>query len=216
MTYKKFFDDCKKCNKCRLRENATQVVPGDGNVKAKIMFIGEAPGENEDKEGVPFCGAAGKFLDELLTTIGVKRSEVYITNMVRCRPPGNRDPLDDEIQACKVWTNGLIKIINPKVFVLLGRFAMAKFFPNFKISKVHGKAYKKWGRIFVIQYHPAVALYNGSFRETLVNDMKVLRSILDGDKLVINNLDEKGKEIVKLLRKKRKGEQKEIQLKIGL
>ncbi|MFC1780250.1 uracil-DNA glycosylase [Patescibacteria group bacterium] len=215
MTYEQLIIECKKCNKCNLRADATQVVPGDGNPKADIMFIGEGPGANEDKEGIPFCGAAGKFLDEMLGSIGIQRNDVYITNMIRCRPPGNRDPQDDEIKACKSWTNGLIKIIKPKVFVLLGRFSMAKFFPKFKISQVHGKAYKKWDRVFVIMYHPAVALYNGSFRETLINDMKVLRNILDGDDSVVEVLEEPESEIKKLLNKKRATRQAQTKRQIG-
>jgi len=213
--FQELLTQCKKCTKCRLRKSATQVVPGDGNPNAGIMFIGEGPGKNEDKEGIPFCGAAGNFLEELLASISIKRSDVFITNMIRCRPPGNRDPQDDEIKACKEWTNALIKIIKPKAFVLLGRFAMAKFFPSFKISQVHGKAYFKWDRLFVIQYHPAVALYNGSFRDVLLDDMKILREILDGDERHVEYLDQPKNEIIKLLNKKRKDKKGSSQLKIG-
>jgi uracil-DNA glycosylase family 4 len=218
MTYKEYFEKCKECNKCRLRATATQVIPGDGDENADILFIGEAPGKNEDIEGVPFCGAAGKFLDELLASIDLKRDDVYISNMVKCRPPGNRDPQPDEISACKPWTNELIKIIKPKIFVLLGRFAMGKFFPDFKISQVHGKAYKKWDRIFVVMYHPAVALYNGSFRETLINDMKILKKILDGDESDIEVIEEKKSEIQKLLEKSReeKNSKKDSKTQMGL
>ncbi|MDD3646930.1 MAG: uracil-DNA glycosylase [Candidatus Dojkabacteria bacterium] len=217
LTFDQLIEKCKKCSKCRLRSTATQVVPGDGNPKADIMFIGEGPGKNEDIEGVPFCGAAGKFLDELLASIDVKREDVFITNMVRCRPPGNRDPEDDEIQACREWTNAFIKIITPKVFVLLGRFAMAKFFPKLKISQVHGNAYRKWNRLFVIMYHPAVALYNGSFRDTLTNDMTILREILDGDESRVENLDDEKNEIKDMLEKKReekKGEKSQLGLNL--
>ncbi len=214
--YDKLVKDCKKCNKCRLRKTATQVVPGDGNPKADIMFIGEGPGANEDKEGVPFCGAAGKFLDELLDAISLERKDVFITNMVRCRPPGNRDPQDDEIKACREWTNAFIKVIQPKVFVLLGRFAMAKFFPEFQISKVHGNAYKKWGRVFVVQYHPAVALYNGSFRKTLKDDMQILRDILDGNEDVIEVLEDSKDEIRKILKKSREKKKGKEQLGLDL
>jgi len=200
-----------------LRETATQVVPGDGNPKAEIMFIGEGPGENEDREGIPFCGAAGKFLDELLGTIEVQRKDVFITNMVRCRPPGNRDPQDDEMKACKKWTNALIETIQPKVFALLGRFAMAKFFPKFKISQVHGCAYRKWNRLFVIMYHPAVALYNGSFRDVLASDMKILREILDGNESRIESLDEARSDIKELLERKREtNKEKKSQLGMNL
>ncbi|MBN2015434.1 uracil-DNA glycosylase [Candidatus Dojkabacteria bacterium] len=209
MTYKEYITKCKKCKSCRLRKSATQVVPGDGNPKAEIMFIGEAPGASEDKEGIPFCGAAGKFLEEMLASIDLKRENVFITNIVKCRPPGNRDPQDDEIKACKPWTNELIKIIRPKVFILLGRFAMAKFFPSFKISQVHGKAYKKWDRVFVVMYHPAVALYNGSFREVMLADMKILREILDGKQDSINVLDIPKSDIKTRLEKRREEKRKE-------
>lgn len=217
MTFKQLYAKCKKCQKCRLRDKATQVVPGEGDSEADIMFIGEGPGKNEDKKGIPFCGAAGKFLDELLAEINLKRENVFITNMVRCRPPGNRDPRDDEIKACKQWTNGFIKIIKPKIFVLLGRFAMAKFFPKFKISKVHGNAYKKWDKVFVIQYHPAVALYNGSYRDVLKKDMRVLREILNGNEDVVEVLEDKKSKIDKLMERSRKEKSKKnSQLKIQL
>lgn len=209
------YKECKKCKKCRLRENATQVVPGEGKEDAEIMFIGEGPGANEDKEGIPFCGAAGKYLDELLKTINVKREDVFITNMVRCRPPGNRDPKDDEIKACKYWTNEFIKVIQPKVFVLLGRFAMAKFFPNLQISKVHGNAYRKWGRVFVIMYHPAVALYNASYKEILEEDVKILRRILNGEDDSIEDLGSERDEIKEKLENSREKDSKN-QLSFGL
>ncbi len=189
MTYKELVEKCLKCKRCRLRKTANQVVPGDGNPKADIMFVGEAPGANEDKKGVPFCGAAGKILDEMLNSINLKRKDVFITNIVKCRPPGNRDPFDDEIKACKYWTNEFIKIIRPKIFVLLGRFAMGKFFPKSKISNMHGEVYKKWGRLFLIMYHPAVALYNRNFKEVLMEDIKVLEKLLEGDMSVVKNLD---------------------------
>jgi DNA polymerase len=193
------------------------VVPGTGSETAEIMFIGEGPGANEDKQGIPFCGAAGKFLDELLEGIELKRDDVFVTNMVKCRPPGNRDPQSDEIAACKTWTNALIELIKPKVFVLLGRFAMGKFFPTFKISQVHGKAYRKWDKVFVVMYHPAVALYNGSFREVLRDDFKILRSILDGDESEIEDLAPPVNEIKKKMEEKRASKGKEkIQMGMGL
>ena len=217
MKFEELYEKCKRCNRCRLRKSATQVVPGEGNTSADIMFIGEGPGKNEDVEGVPFCGAAGKFLDEMLASIGVKREDVFITNMVRCRPPKNRDPQDDEIKACKEWTNGLIKIVKPKIFVLLGRFAMAKFFPKFKISQVHGNAYNKWGRVFVIMYHPAVALYNNSFKDTLVGDMGVLREILDGNEEVIEKVGNETNDIKQIIDKqKKKKHEKDSQMKIDM
>jgi len=217
MNLEEIIEDCKKCTKCRLRKTAAQVVPGAGSPNAKIMFIGEAPGANEDKEGIPFCGAAGKFLDELLDSIGLERQDVFITNIVKCRPPGNRDPQMDEIKACKPWTNELIKAINPQIFVLLGRFAMGKFFPKLQISKVHGNAYKKWDRLFFIMYHPAVALYNGSFREVLFNDFAKLKKLLDGDEGEVIILKEKRNEIARLLRRKREEKKKgKIKRQLGM
>lgn len=203
MTFEDLIAQCKKCTRCRLRKNAMQVVPGDGNSKAEIMFIGEGPGANEDKEGIPFCGAAGQFLDQLLGSIGVNRRDVYITNMVKCRPHGNRDPQEDEMAACKPWLDKQIEHINPKVFILLGRFAMGKFFPNLKISKAHGKSFKKGGKLYFIMYHPAVALYNQSFKKVMMDDMKVLKKVLSGDESESEVLDSEISEIAKLMEKKK-------------
>jgi uracil-DNA glycosylase family 4 len=217
MTFEELITQCKKCTRCRLREKATQVVPGDGSPKADIMFIGEGPGANEDKEGIPFCGAAGKFLDQLLESIGIKRSEVYITNMVKCRPPGNRDPSEDEIKACRPWLDKQIEFIDPKIFVLLGRFAMAKFFPNLKISKVHGQIFKKGGKTYFIMYHPAVALYNENFKKVMMDDMEELKRFLDGDESEVEVLDPGVSEIRKLMKKTlRQAQGKKQQLGMGL
>ena len=170
-----------KNHPCILRKTCIQIVPGAGDVSAKIMFIGEAPGKVEDETGKPFVGPAGKFLDELLSSIGLERKDVYITNMVKCRPPNNRDPLPKEIKCCKPWLDKQIKLINPQVIVPLGRFAMAKFLPGLKISQAHGSVYKKNGKIYFVMYHPAVALYNGSMRQVLLSDMKKLKMVLDGE-----------------------------------
>jgi len=213
---KELLRKCKECDKCRLRKTATQVVPGAGGSNAEIMFIGEAPGANEDKEGIPFCGAAGKFLDELLDSIDLKREDVFITNIVKCRPPGNRDPQEDEIKACKSWTNKIIKAVNPKIFVLLGRFAMGKFFPKFQISKVHGNAYKKWDRLFFLMYHPAVALYNGSFRDVLFDDVRRLRNLLDGDESKVILVEEEKSEIATLMKKRREEKKKKKKKQLGM
>src|SRR3989338_7180440 len=143
---------CRLCEECVLRAGATQVVPGEGNPDADIMFIGEGPGQTEDETGRPFVGRGGKFLDELLNSIDLKREDIFIANMVKCRPPGNRDPKSEEIESCKHWLDEQIKIINPKIFVPLGRFAMSKFVPNAKISIDHGKAYKKADRYCFLMY----------------------------------------------------------------
>lgn len=167
---------------CPLRTTATQGVPGDGNPDAAVMFIGEAPGAREDKEGRPFVGAAGKFLAEMLANIGTKREDIYITNIVKYRPPNNRDPLLEEITACAPWLEAEIGIIDPKLIVFLGRHAMNHFFPKEKISLVHGKLIiaPKWGkrRHFLPLYHPAAALYDGSLREVLKTDFKKIPVIL--------------------------------------
>lgn len=216
MTFKGLITRCKKCKACRLRKTATQVVPGEGCPNADVMFIGEGPGANEDKQGIPFCGAAGKFLDELLASIDMSREDVYITNVVKCRPPGNRDPQENEIKTCKPWLDAQIKFIKPKVYVLLGRFAMGRYFSQLKISKVHGRAYRKQGKVYFIMYHPAVALYNGSFRDVLMNDFQSLKKILDGDESKVENLDQSLDEIAKILQKKRIEKKNKVQLKIGV
>ncbi len=156
-------------------------MPGEGSPEAEIMFIGEAPGVVEDKLGRPFVGPAGKFLDELLASIGLKRDEVFIANMIKCRPPGNRDPQEDEIDACKPWLDQQLALINPKIIVPLGRYAMYKFLPTAVISKEHGKIYERGGKVYFVMYHPAVALYKGSMRAILLEDFKNLRKFLDGE-----------------------------------
>ena len=164
-----------------LFKRITNVVPGEGNSNAEIMFIGEAPGAVEDSLGKPFVGPAGKFLDVLLQSIDLERKDVFITNTVKCRPPNNRDPSEDEKKAFYPWLKAQIEFINPKVFVPLGRHALANFLPDVSISKVHGKIFKrsKDDRFVFAMYHPAVALYNGSFREILLNDMQNLKNFLE-------------------------------------
>ncbi len=169
---------------CPLREQATQAVPGDGSAEADILFIGEAPGKNEDLQGRPFVGAAGKFLNEMLASIGLKRENIYITNIVKYRPPENRDPLPEEIAACKQWLHEQIRIIDPKIIVTLGRHAMGHFIPGKKISEAHGHAFRRvfpdiGSRIFFALYHPAAALYNGGMRETLKKDFKKIPKLLE-------------------------------------
>ena len=161
---------------CELRTTATQAVPGDSNANAEVVFIGEAPGAQEDKRGRPFVGAAGKFLNEMLADIGMKREDVYITNIVKYRPPDNRDPSQDEIIACAAWLEEEIKLIDPTLIVFLGRHAMNHFFPHKKISEAHGEVVTAnlFGRTqhFLPLYHPAASLYNGSLRAVLKEDFK--------------------------------------------
>ena len=167
---------------CDLRTTAIQGVLGDGNVNAEVVFIGEAPGAREDKEGRPFIGAAGKFLAEMLADINMKREDVYITNIVKYRPPENRDPSAAEIAACSAWLEEEIKLIEPTLIVFLGRHAMNHFFPKKKISEEHGvvSVAPLFGKLqhFLPLYHPAAALYNGSLRATLKEDFKKIPRIL--------------------------------------
>ncbi|MFA4817701.1 MAG: uracil-DNA glycosylase [Parcubacteria group bacterium] len=173
-----------KCSNCVLHKTCKQVVPGEGSADAEIMFIGEGPGQKEDELGRPFVGAAGKFLEEMLATIKLKRDQVYIANIVKCRPPQNRDPLPEETAACWPWLLEQIKIIQPKLIVTLGRHSMERFLPSMKISKVHGKAMRREiegiGRqVFYTLYHPAAALYNGSMREVLIKDFRCIPKIIE-------------------------------------
>lgn len=168
------------CKKCSLHENNHFYVPGMGTQQTDIVLVGEGPGKNEDLQGLPFVGASGKFLDELLGSIGLSREKIYITNVVKCRPPENRDPRPEEIDACDSYLEAQIMLINPKIIITLGRFSMAKFLPGVKISEVHGKPKKRMsdGRIIFPCYHPAVALYNGSMREVLKEDFARIPKIL--------------------------------------
>ena len=166
-----------------LARDAKNLVMGDGDINAEVVFIGEAPGKNEDEVGLPFVGAAGKFLDEMLGEIGVRRDEVYITNIVKYRPPNNRDPLPDEKSAFWPYLIRQLGVINPKIIVTLGRHSMEYFLPNQKISLVHGQAKRvvfddKKIIIFPL-YHPAAALYNGSMRKVLIEDFKKLPKIIE-------------------------------------
>lgn len=162
------------CQNCVLHHSRKKSVPGTGPADAKIMFIGEGPGFHENEQGLPFVGAAGKLLDDLLAGMDMHRSEVFITNVVKCRPPGNRDPEPDELQACNAYLDRQIEILDPPVIVTLGRFSMAKFFTNAKISQVHGRPKPVDGRMIVPMFHPAAALHQGSLRPLLEQDFKRL------------------------------------------
>lgn len=166
------------CEKCDLWKGRTKAVPGEGNPRAKVMFIGEGPGYHEDKQGRPFVGPAGQFLDELLQSINLKRADVFITNIVKCRPPNNRDPLPVEIAACNDYLDRQINAIQPDVIVTLGRYSMAKFFGNEKISAIHGRARKIDGYICLAMYHPAAGLHQASLKETIRNDFKKIPMVI--------------------------------------
>jgi len=162
------------CQACTLYHSRKNAVPGEGSPTSEIMFIGEGPGFHENEQGRPFVGQAGKFLDELLGEAGYTREQVFIANVVKCRPPGNRDPLPDELAACARFLDRQIETINPHVIVTLGRFSMAKFLPNARISEVHAKTYWVHDRLIVPMYHPAAALHQPSLKSTLINDFRTL------------------------------------------
>lgn len=163
-----------------LRECATHCVPGEGNPDADILFVGEAPGQREDELGRPFVGAAGKFLDELIASIGLTREEIFIANLIKHRPPNNRDPLPEEIAAYSPWLEKQIEIIQPKLFVTLGRFSLQYFLgAELSISKIHGEPKRRGSRVIVPMYHPAAALYSGSLRSTLEADFAKIPKVLE-------------------------------------
>lgn len=175
------------CTRCDLYRGATRGVPGDGRADARIMLVGEAPGRNEDKQGRPFVGAAGKFLEELLGVAGLTRSDVYITNVVKHWPNqhngqylANRAPEPEEIAACRSYLDRQVTLLDPRLIVTLGRFSLGAFFPGETISRVHGQLREKDGRHYFIMYHPAAALHQQSMRETLIADMKKLADFIRG------------------------------------
>lgn len=172
------------CQKCDLHLSRKNAVPGEGPSSVELMFIGEGPGFYENEQGRPFVGQAGKFLDELLAKAGVTREDVFITNVVKCRPPGNRDPLPDELGACRGYLERQIEALNPQVIVTLGRYSMAHFLPNAKISSAHGKATWVNGRLVVAMYHPAAALHQPSLKETVLNDFSHLPEFIQQAKKV--------------------------------
>ena len=166
------------CTQCDLHYSRVNAVPGEGPANAQIMFIGEGPGFHENQQGRPFVGAAGRFLEELLNDIGLKRTDVFITNIVKCRPPGNRDPEPEEIEACNQYLERQIHTINPKVIVTLGRYSMNRFLPNAKISDIHGQAMNVKGRLVVAMFHPAAALHQRSLRPVIEKDFSQLPELI--------------------------------------
>jgi uracil-DNA glycosylase len=161
-----------------LAKQATQLVFGVGSPNANILFIGEAPGKNEDLQGEPFVGAAGRFLNEMLEMIGLERKDIYITNIVKYRPPNNRDPLPEEKKAFLPYLKNQLEIIKPKLIVTLGRHSMDVLLPGLKISQVHGQAKRYEGQVYLPLFHPAAALYNGGMRQTLIDDFARIPAIL--------------------------------------
>ncbi len=169
-TLNKLAQEISTCTKCVLHETRKKSVPGDGPANAEILFIGEGPGFHENEQGHPFVGASGKFLDQLLAQAGVTRTEVFICNVVKCRPPGNRDPLPDEIKACDIHLEEQIEIINPSIIVTLGRISMNKFIPAAKITAVHGQMRKVDERFVIPMFHPAAALHQAALKPSILAD----------------------------------------------
>ena len=159
------------CQQCEIAKYRTKVVPGEGAEDAGIMFIGEAPGWHEDQQGRPFVGPAGLYLEQLLASINLKRGQVYIANVIKCRPSGNRDPLPSEIHNCRKWLERQIELIRPRMIVTLGRYSMAMFFPGKSISRIHGTAQKQDNVLYYAMYHPAAALHQQSLRQAIEADM---------------------------------------------
>jgi DNA polymerase len=162
-----------------LAAGATQLVFGDGNPEAELVFIGEAPGKNEDLQGIPFVGAAGKFLNEMLQMIDLKRPDVYITNIVKYRPPDNRDPFPDEKTTFMPYLESQLEVIQPVLTVTLGRHSLNCFLPDLSISQVHGQPKRYKGRVYLPLFHPAAALYNGAMRQTLIDDFALIPIIIE-------------------------------------
>ncbi len=167
------------CTRCKLYNTRKKVVPGEGPSECDIMFIGEAPGFNENEQGKPFVGAAGHFLDILLEKAGLKRDDVFITNVIKCRPPANREPEMDELEACREFLEAQISVLNPKIIVTLGRYSMAHFIENGKISQIHGHPRTIKNRLIVPMYHPAAALHQPDLRDVILEDFSRLLALLE-------------------------------------
>ena len=172
------YKEIKVCQACILSQGRTNAVPGSGPEDAAIMFIGEGPGFHEDRQGEPFVGAAGKYLEELLEQIGIKREDVYITNVVKCRPPGNRDPQPDEVSACKAYLDKQIELIRPRLVVTLGRFSMQRYFPGASISRIHGQPKRVGNVIYYPMFHPAAALHQPRWRSLVEEDILKIPDLL--------------------------------------
>ena len=180
------------CQRCALSSGRRNAVPGEGPENADIMFIGEAPGFHEDRQGRPFVGAAGHFLNELLASIGLGREDVYICNVLKCRPPNNQDPKAEEIEACRPFLDRQIELVAPKMIVTLGRFSMARWFPNVRISRIHGQPKKIGGVLYLPMFHPAAALHQPRYRVDIEQDMlKIPQLLAQTAQFVEDELEEK-------------------------
>lgn len=167
------------CRRCPLGHQRTRAVPGEGPAHPEVVLVGEAPGFNEDKQGRPFVGPAGQFLEELLQAAGLTRNQVFIANVIKCRPPANRDPAPEEISACDPWLQQQLAELQPQLVVTLGRFSMAKFFPGGSITRNHGQTTRHGSVTAFAMYHPAAALHNPSLRQTLLEDMRKIPALLE-------------------------------------
>lgn len=176
-----------ECTACHLHRGRIHAVPGEGPEDADIVFIGEAPGFHEDQQGRPFVGAAGQFLEELLESIDLTREDVFITNVIKCRPPSNRDPSSEEIKSCKQYLDRQIELIQPTLVVTLGRFSMARAFPKARISRIHGQPRKISGVTYYPMYHPAAALHRPSLRDTVEGDMRRIPDLLQRTDQIIES-----------------------------
>ena len=166
------------CKRCRLAEGRVRAVPGEGPEDADILFIGEAPGFNEDRQGRPFVGASGKLLEQLIASLGLTRKQVYIANVVKCRPPENRAPLPDEIEACRPYLDRQIELIQPKLVITLGRFSMARSFPGQSITQIHGQIKREGDVSIVPMFHPAAALRNPQWMVEMKQDFAQLAPLV--------------------------------------
>ncbi|MGI8926234.1 MAG: uracil-DNA glycosylase family protein [Tepidiformaceae bacterium] len=173
------YERVRTCELCPLARTRTLAVPGEGPLDAEVLFIGEAPGVNEDRQGRPFVGAAGQFLGELLAAANLRREDVYICNVLKCRPPANRDPLPGEIEACRDYLDEQIEMVDPRVIVTLGRSSMGRYFPGESISRIHGSVREVDGRSCVPMYHPAAALHQQNLREVILADFRKLGALLE-------------------------------------
>ena len=177
--FEQLYGEIRSCEKCLLHKTRTNAVPGEGPYDAEVMFIGEAPGVNEDRLGRPFVGRAGSFLEELILAAGFTRSEVYICNVLKCRPPENRDPLPMELEACNDFVERQISAIDPAVIVTLGRYSMRRFFPDGMISRIHGQPKMIEDRLIVPMYHPAAALHRANLKEIILSDFALLPQFIE-------------------------------------
>jgi uracil-DNA glycosylase family 4 len=173
------YEQVRTCKECILAQGRTNSVPGEGPEDAEIMFIGEGPGFHEDRQGRPFVGAAGNLLDELLGKIGLSREDTYVTNVVKCRPPGNRDPQPEEIAACKPYMDKQVELVHPRLIVTLGRFSMQRYFPGASISRIHGQPKRMGNVIYYPMFHPAAALHQPRWRTLVEEDILKIPELLN-------------------------------------